>query len=187
MNSGARAFTPSTDDCLRFTLTGLRRQGALRRHQMSRQRRQWQQYGDRVAEITITSDIDCLEPAPCLRITGWAFGRIIDQRLEIVARPQRLGGERFLVICPLSGGLCTTLILPPGRTAFASVRGWGVPYSSTRERDVARALRSIEKIETQLRGLSRYTRTAKRERLWARWKGAQDIVDQAMMGISEKY
>ena len=67
------------------------------------------------------------------------------------------------------------LILPPGETFFATVRGWGVPYSSTREREVSRAVRTIRKIEAQK--LPKYARKPTRVRQWSRWMKAADTYD----------
>lgn len=176
INSGRRAKTPDTDDCLRLNLSDLRREGAVKRYQMKRLQRSWSCRSERVAQVTIVVDIDCLEPTPCLRITGWAFGRVVDQTLQVVSQPQPFGGERFYVICPITGRRCTSLILPPSKAFFASVRGWNVPYASTREREVSRAQRTIDKVGARLRGMSKYTRKPTRARLAQRWGRAFDIV-----------
>ncbi len=102
-----------------------------------------------------------------------AFARKVDQWLQIVAQPQPLGGERFYVLCPITGRRCTSLILPPGRPFFASVPGWGVPYASTREREVDRAVRTVRKIDAQFGRRSKYTRNSTHERLCERWERAQ--------------
>jgi hypothetical protein len=176
INSGKRAATPDTDDCLRLSLTELRRGGAVKRYQMSRRTFKWSRGDLTSGEVTVVVDIDCFEPTPCLRITGWAFGHGIDQWLEIVAQPQPYGGERFFILCPITGTRCTTLVLPPEQSSFASVRGWGVPYTSQRERVVERANRSIRKLEGRLRGLSKYARRPTRRRLGQRYEDASDIV-----------
>lgn len=177
INSGKRANTPDTDQCLRLSLSDLRREGFLKRHVWARCERQWTRSRDHavVGAIAIIADIDCRQPGLSISIKGHAFGRPIDQVLEIVAQPQPLGGERFYAICPLTGQRCTVLILPPGGSLFASVRGWGVPYSSTREREVSRAVRTMRKIEGQK--LSKYARMPTRERQWSRWMKAADTYD----------
>lgn len=177
INSGRRAVTPHTDQCLRLSLTDLRRDGALKRHVWARRERQWTRSRDNhvVAAVAIIADIDCLQPGLSIYIEGHAWGRPIDQVIEVVAQPQPLGGERFYALCPLTGERCTVLILPPGETVFASVRGWGVPYASTREREVSRAVRTMRKIEGQK--LSKYARKPTREGQWQRWKRATDIYD----------
>ena len=177
INSGRRADSPATDQCLRLSLTDLRREGLLKRHVWARCERQWTRYRDEavVGAVAIITDIDCRQPGLSITIKGRAWGRPIDQVLEVVAQPQPLGGERFNVICPLTGQRCTVLILPPGETFFATARGWGVPYSSTREREVSRAVRTMRKIEAQK--LSKYARKPTRERQWGRWTKAADTYD----------
>lgn len=177
MNSGRRATTPDTDDCLQLSLTYLRREGMLRRHQMARKVLRCISGVDVLGEITVVADLECLEPSPCLRITGWALGKRIDQRLEIVGQPQPFGGERFYAVCPRTGRRATALYLPPGRCTFASARGWGVPYASTREREVDRALRMISRTEAQLSSLSNYARRPTWERIEDRWMRAHSVVD----------
>jgi hypothetical protein len=75
---------------LRLSFSELRREGAVRRYQLRRLQRSWSRHGDCVAKLTIVVDVDCHEPMPCMRITGWAFGQQVDQRLEIIAQPQLL-------------------------------------------------------------------------------------------------
>jgi len=143
---------------------------------MARRYLRWAKYGQVFAELTIVVDIGCLEPAPCLRMTGSAFGRRIDQRLEIVTQRQRLGGERFYVLCPITGRRCLALALPPGRSEFASIPGWRVRYSCQREQKLDRALRAIDKLEKQQGLLSKYTRWPRRDRLTVRiWKAHEAI------------
>lgn len=177
INSGRRASTPDTDVCLRLSLTDLRRDGALARHVWARRERHWTRSRDKAVAgaVVVVTDLACRQPGLQLTIKGQAFGRRVDQVLEVVAQPQPLGGERFYAICPLSGRRCTVLILPPGETLFASVRGWGVPYASTRERVISRAVRTMRKFER--RELSKYTRRPTRERLWQRWIKAAELVD----------
>lgn len=45
----------------------------------------------------------------------------------------RFGGERWYALCSHTGGLCITLVLPPGKAHFASVCGWGIACGSQRE------------------------------------------------------
>lgn len=182
-NSGQRATTPDTDDCLQLSLSKLRREGLLRRYLMARQTRYWDFDGVVVGTVTIVADIECLEPTPCLRLTGWAFGQRIYQRLEIVSQPQPFGGERFYLLCPITGRRCTVLFLPPNKSYFASARGWDVPYASTREREVGRALRVIHKIEAQWDKMSKYTRRRTDDRLAERWDQAHGVVDAYETGL----
>lgn len=167
INSGRRAATPDTDECIRLSLSDLRRDGAVKRYQWSRRDRYWRLCGsgEVVGTLTIITDIECRLPKPSLRITGSVYGRVIDQELDIVAQPQPFGGERFYVLCPLTGRRCSVLILPPGKSKFASVRGWRVAYASTRGREISRAVRTERKLEQRWSSLSKYTRKPKRQRL----------------------
>jgi hypothetical protein len=177
INSGRRANTPDTDQCLRLSLTDLRREGLLKRHVWARCERQWTWSRDDavVGAVAIITDIDCRQPGLSISIKGRAWGRPIEQVLTVVAQPQPLGGERFYALCPFTGQRCTVLYLPLGGSLFASARGWGVPYASTREREVSRAVRTMRKIETQK--LSKYARKPTRERQWSRWMKAADTYD----------
>jgi hypothetical protein len=167
INSGRRASTPSTKDCLRLSLTDLRKDGALKRHLWARRERKWVDNltGREVGAATIIADLECRQPTLSITIKGHAFGKRIDQVLEAVAQPQPLGGERFYVLCPYTRQRCTVVYLPLRGRLFASARGGGVPYASTREREVARAYRRIHKVEERLLTMSKYTRSATRERL----------------------
>jgi hypothetical protein len=181
INSGRRATTPDTSDCLRLSLTTLRRQRAIKRHCMSRRHLTWTTSNGWsrtvTGEVTAVVDIECLRTDMTLTIKGHARGQPIDQVIRLVAQPQPLGGERFYALCPITGQRCTVLILPPRETVFASVRGWGVPYASTREDKVSRAIRTMGKVEERRRTMSKYTRKPTRERLAERWMTAADVYD----------
>ena len=56
-------------------------------------------------------------------------------------------------------------VAPPGHVQFASVGGWGVAYGSQRENEVHRAYGAIDKAQTRLKAMSKYSRTPTRERL----------------------
>ena len=81
-------------------------------------------------------------------------------------------------MCPRTGRRSTALVLPPGQTQFASVSGWNVAYGSQRECPIHRGHRAIEKAQTRLRGLSKYTRKPTRERLWDRLIERQVFVEE---------
>lgn len=174
IGSGRRATTLDTDDCLRLSLADLRRDGALKRQLWARREKGWVDLRSKreVGAVSIVADVDCGR----ITIKGSAFGQPIDQKLEVVAQPLPYGGERYFVLCPLSGKRCTVLLIPPGKAFFASARGWGVPYASTRECKISRAHRAMRKIEETR--LSKYARRPTRERYEQRWLNAFETVSQ---------
>lgn len=171
--SGRRTDRPSTDDCIRINLAELKRWGMLQRHCMPF----WTVEREVVARLTIVADTDCLEPYPCRKITGTAFGRQIDSLvfLESVALP--LGGERWFALCPKTGMRCAVLILPPGARQFASVNGWRIPYSSQRECELQRGHRAIDKAQGRFKRLSKYARKPTRDRLWSTIVTKHEMID----------
>jgi hypothetical protein len=185
INSGRRADTPSTDDCLRLSLTDLRKSGILQRHLWARREREWVELRTRrtVGSASIVADIDCRK----ITIKGSAFGQQIDQVFDVVAQPQPLGGERFYALCPITGQRSTVLYLPIGESVFASARGWGVPYASTRERDVARAYRRLDKAEKRWLSMSKYTRKRTRERILRCLIMDGEMVDRWEEQVMAKY
>lgn len=184
--SGRRTDKPSTDDCVQINLSNLKRLGMLKRNCMHRRERVWRSGGHAVAGLTLVTDLDCLEPFPCLKITGHAFGRTIDCLVWLDSAPMRFGGERWYALCPITGRRCTSLILPPGASFFAAVRGWGVPYASTRESELDRALRAIDKVETRMRTMSQYARSSTKERLFAGLDRANEVLHAHAARIAMK-
>jgi hypothetical protein len=98
-----------------------------------------------------------------------------------------LGGERFYALCPITGQRSTVLYLPIGESVFASARGWGVPYASTRERDVARAYRRLDKAEKRWLSMSKYTRKRTRERILRCLIMDGEMVDRWEEQVMAKY
>ena len=176
--SGRRSDRTTTDECVRINLADLKRLGMLKRHCMNRRSRAWGSDGRTVAELTLVADVHCSEPYPCLKITGHAHGKRIDCLVWLDSSPMRFGGERWYALCPNTGKRCTALVLPPGKTHFASVRGWGVSYGSQRECAVHRAYRAIDRASSRLKALSKYARKPTRERLLTKLVAKQVFVDE---------
>lgn len=174
--SGRRSNRPTTDRCLYISLSHLKQLGMLTRHCLSRRGLFWTQHGQTVADLTFVSDTDC-EPRPYLKITGYAFGQAVDCEVRLEEYRLPYGGERWYALCPITGKRCTTLVLPPGKTHFASVKGWNVAYSSQRECAIHRGYRAIAKGERRLRALSKYTRTPTRKRLIDRLIEREEFVE----------
>lgn len=127
--------------------------------------------------MTLVSDVHCREATPCLKIAGTAHGRQIDCLVWLDNAQLPFGGERWYALCPKTGKRCTTLVLPPGRTHFASVSGWGLAYGSQRECEIHRAYRAIDKASNRLKALSKYARRPTRERLRMRISSCHSIID----------
>lgn len=152
----------------------------IKRHCLHRRERVWYLGGKVVAQLTLVSDVDCREPYPCLKITGQARGERINCLVLLDNQPMHFGGERWYALCPSTGKRCTTLVLPPGKTHFASVSGWGVAYGSQRECEVHRAYRAIHGAEARLRVLSKYVRTPTRQRLVSRITRKHMLIDEEL-------
>ena len=176
--SGRRSNRPTTDDCLRINLSNLKGLGMLQRHCMTRREQVWSQYGETIADLTLVTDVHCLQSSPRLTMTGYAFGRVINCVVQLEEYALPYGGERWFALCPRTGRRSTALVLPPGRTHFASVKGWNVAYGSQRECPIHRGHRAIDKTQTRLHGLSKYTRKPTRERLVDRLIERQVFVDE---------
>jgi hypothetical protein len=175
--SGRRSDLPTTDDCIRIGLAGLKSLGMLKRDCFNRRTLVWSSNGTTTAELTVITDICCREAFPCLKISGVALGRSSDCLIQLDSASMRFGGERWYALCPNTGRRCTSLVLPPGKTRFASVKGWGVPYASQRECEVDRAYRAIDKASSRQRALSKYARKPTRERLAAKIDAKTDFVE----------
>lgn len=176
--SGRLSNRSSTDECVSIYLSQLKSLGMLKRHCFNRRERYWSSEGEPIARLTLVTDIECREPFPCLKITGRAFGREIDCMVWLERMSVRFGGERWYALCPHTSRRCTVLVLPPGKTQFASVRGWNVSYSSQRECPLQRAHRAIHKADMRLRALPKYTRNPTRKRLVERLIERQAFVDE---------
>lgn len=182
--SGRRSYRATTDECIRIRLPDLKRLGMIKRHCLHRRERVWYLGGKVVAQLTLVSDVDCREPYPCLKITGQARGERINCLVLLDNQPMHFGGERWYALCPSTGKRCTTLVLPPGKTHFASVSGWGVAYGSQRECEVHRAYRAIHGAEARLRVLSKYTRKPTRSLLVSKITSKHMLIDEELDRLS---
>ena len=183
--SGRRSNRWTTDDCLRINLSTLKQLGMLQRHCMDRRERVWGQYGQTFAHLTLVTDVRCLQPSPRLTITGYAFGKGINCVIQLEEYALPYGGERWYALCPHTGRRCTALVLPPGQTHFASVKGWNVAYGSQRECPIHRGHRAIYKARVRRKALSKYTRKPTRERLLNKLIERQVFVDEQIDKLME--
>lgn len=182
--SGRRSTRATTDDCLHIQLPDLKRLGMLKRHCLNRRTLSWRLNGRTVAQFTLVADVDCREPFPSLKITGHAGGRRVDCLVWLDSQPMHFGGERWYALCPHTGNRCTTLVLPPGKTHFASVSGWNVAYGSQRECKVQRAHRAIDRASSRLKALSKYTRKSTRERVTGKLVSRYMLIEEELDRLS---
>lgn len=175
--SGRRTNRTTTDECIQIRLPDLKRRGMVKRHCMHRQILTWRCHGRASAQLTLVADVNCCEPFPCLKIFGWAFGQQIDCMVWLQSQPMNFGGERWYALCPHTGTRCTTLVLPPGKTHFASVRGWEVAYGSQRECEIQRAYRAIDKASSRLKALSKYARRPTRQKILSKLVSKSILID----------
>lgn len=183
--SGRRSNRVTTDKCIRISLSHLKQLGMLKRYCLSRRGLVWTQHDQKVADLTFVTDTDCREPRSCLKITGHAFGQVIDCLVWLEEYPLPYGGERWYALCPNTGKRGTTLVLPPGKAHFASVKGWNVAYSSQRECPILRGHRAIDKDRKYLRALSKYTRTPTRARLRDRLIRREEFVEREIDKLAQ--
>ena len=183
--SGRRSNRWTTDDCLRINLSDLEKLGMLKRHCMVRHPQVWSQRGQTIAELTLVTDLHCLQPSPRLTITGYAFGKTIHCVIQLEEYELPYGGERWYALCPRTGRRSTALVLPPGQTHFASVKGWNVAYGSQRECPIHRGHRAIYKAQERRKALSKYTRKPTRERLLDKLIEREVFVDEQIDKIAQ--
>jgi hypothetical protein len=88
-------------------------------------------------------------------------------------------------LCPRTARRCAALVLPPGKTQFASLGGWNVAYDSQRECPVHRGHRAIEKAQARCKALSKYTRKPTRKRLLDRLIERQVSVEAAIDNLAQ--
>ncbi|MEJ6594836.1 hypothetical protein [Parasphingorhabdus sp.] len=185
IGSGRRSSRMTKDECIRLDLAHLKQLGMLKRHCLNRRVVSWSCRGRRTAELTVVADVHCNEPYPCLKFTGYANGQSVDCMVWLDCVPMPFGGERWYALCPMTVRKCTTLVLPPGQSRFASVKGWGVSYGSQRECPIHRGHRAIDKAEARLKALSKYTRKPTRERLLDRLIERQVFVEEEIDKLAQ--
>ena len=183
--SGRRSNRWTTDDCLRINLSHLKQFGMLQRHCMTRREQVWGQYGENIAQLTLVTDVHCLQPSPRLTITGYAFGKAINCVIQLEEYALPYGGERWYALCPRTGRRSTALVLPLGQTHFASVKGWNVAYGSQRECPIHRGHRAIYKAQERRKALSKYTRKPTRARLVDRLIDRQVFVEEQIDKLAQ--
>ena len=161
----------------------MRKNGMLLEFMDHRLQRRWQLGSNLVGDIFLTTTFTGDIAYPSLQIDGICFGQPITQTVQLVSRRMRFGGNRWYFVCPQTKRLCCKLILPSGAKAFASVKGWGLPYRSQYDDAVTRAQKAIGKLTARSKALPKYTRTGTRKAFQARIMAKNAFLDR----VEERY
>jgi hypothetical protein len=143
-----------------------------------RLQRRWQLGSSLVGDLFLTTVFTGQIAYPSVRIEGTCFGRSVIQSVRLVSRRMRFGGKRWYFVCPQTKRPCCKLILPPGATAFASVKGWGLLYRSQHDDVLTRTQKAIGKLTMRSSRLSKRTRTHTREALQERIAAKEAFLDR---------
>ncbi len=174
----ARTYKPTVEDCITLDTFMLRQNGMLLEFMDHRLQRRWQLGGNLVGDIFLTTTFTGDIAYPSLQIDGTCFGRPVMQTVQLVSRQMRFGGKRWYFVCPQTKRPCCRLVLPPGAKAFASVKGWGLPYRSQYDDAVTRATKAIGKLTARSKALPKYTRTGTRKAFQARIMAKNAFLDR---------
>jgi len=174
----ARTYKPTVEDCITLDTFMLRQNGMLLESMDHRLQRRWQLGGNLVGDIFLTTTFTGDIAYPSLQIDGTCFGRPVMQTVQLVSRQMRFGGKRWYFVCPQTKRPCCRLVLPPGAKAFASVKGWGLPYRSQYDDAVTRATKAIGKLTARSKALPKYTRTGTRKAFQARIMAKNAFLDR---------
>ena len=171
-----KTYKPTVEDCIALDTSMMRKNGMLLEFMDHRLQRRWQLGSKLVGDIFLTTTFTGDIAYPSLQIDGICFGQPIMQTVQLVSRRMRFGGNRWYFVCPQTKRLCCKLILPSGAKAFASVKGWGLPYRSQYDDAVTRAQKAIEKLTARSEGLSKYTRAETRQALQERLLAKEEFL-----------
>ena len=174
----AKTCKPTVEDCIALDTAMLRKNGMLLEFMDHRLQRRWQLGSSLVGELFLTTVFTGHIAYPSVRIEGTCFGRSVIQSVRLVSRRMRFGGKRWYFVCPRTKRPCCKLILPPGATAFASVKGWGLLYRSQHDDVLTRTQKAIGKLTVRSSRLSKRTRTHTREALQERIQAKNASLDR---------
>ena len=117
----------------------------------------------------------------------------LEQRLDLIAQPRHFGGQQWYFRCPMTGGKCSVIWLPPAADRFCSRQAWGkqVAYSTQFEAPFNRAISAREKVKARLIGnlnprdwklppKPKWMRWDTYERLAERYRFQQGVINQCM-------
>ena len=180
----AKVCKPTVEDCIALDTAMLRKNGMLLEFMDHRLQRRWQLGSGLVGEVFLTTVFIGDIAYPSVRIEGTCFGRSVVQSVRLVSRRMPFGGKRWYFVCPQTKRPCCKLILPPGATAFASVKGWGLLYRSQHDDVLTRAQKAIAALSRRSKGLPKYTRASTRDALQARIRAKEAFLDRVAEGVA---
>lgn len=179
-SSTVKAYKLTVEDCIALDTAMLRKRDVLLDWMDHRLPLQWQLDGALVGDIFLTATFTGDIAYPTMRIDGTCFGRPIVQTVRLVSRKMRFGGRRWYFVCPKTAQQCCKLILPPGSTSFASVKGWNVAYRSQRDDAVTRARRTQRKLQRRLWSVPPRTRHHTLQRLSERIQAKEAFLNRVI-------
>lgn len=177
--SGRWVGRPTVEASLRLELPRLKRAGYLKLGSRVSGTWSWSLGGQPCGRVALVCQIRS-DGHGSLDISFERNGQGVDQHICLEPMSMRFGGWRWYARCPMTGGRCTTLVLPNGGHRFASVKAWRLPYASQREDIFGRAHRRIAKANERLDRMSKYARTAARKRQWDTIAEAEGVLDYGL-------
>ncbi len=174
----AKTCKPTVEGCIALDTAMLRKNGMLLEFMDHRLQRQWQLGSSLVGDLFLTTVFTGDIAYPSVRIEGTCFGRSVVQSVRLVSRRMRFGGKRWYFVCPQTKRPCCKLIMPPGATAFASVKGWGLLYRSQHDDVLTRTQKAMATLSKRSKGLPKYTRASTRDALQARIRAKETYLDR---------
>ena len=174
----AKVCKPTVEDCIALDTAMLRKNGMLLEFMEHRLQRRWQLGSSLVGDLLLTTVFTGHIAYPSVRIEGTCFGRSVVQSVRLVSRRMPFGGKRWYFVCPQTKRPCCKLILPPGATAFASVKGWGLLYRSQHDDVLTRTHKAMAALSRRSKGLPKCTRASTRDALQARIRAKEAFLDR---------
>jgi len=192
MGSGRSGGRPTVEDGLTLNLNRLIREHAFCPNQSSSGSLAWTNSatGQRVASISYQAHL--AEERGWVRLSYTSTHprsgkkRHADDWIELITKPQPLGGRRWWFVCPRTGQRVSKLYLPPGAFTFASRRAHRLAYKSQRKAPYDRAITRAFKLHHRLGAQGgigdpidkpKWMRRRTFERLMTQVEAAEDVCD----------
>ncbi|MGE4323669.1 MAG: hypothetical protein AB7E60_11660 [Sphingobium sp.] len=149
-----RSDKPLVDDCRKLDLAWLMRLGPIREGRAGSGEIKWSADGIPIGSARFRLDFrDPTNARLTLQFhTDRADKPQTTQSIALIALPQRFGGVRWWMICPLSGRRVRTLLLPPGGDRFASREALGLSYRIERLTASDRPFEKLHRAQRRIGG-----------------------------------
>jgi hypothetical protein len=141
------------EDCLSLDLAWLMRMAPIREGMSGNGEITWAIAGTPIGSVKFRLDLRTPKFAKLLLRVSLSHGRVRHQQIALTSTPQKFGGRRWWMRCPVTGARARNLYMPLSADRFAGRKAWNIGYRVERLSRFDRPFEKLFRAQRKLGGM----------------------------------